>query len=90
MVGCIDGWRNRQIEGRMDSKTDGQMDGWKDGRTDGQTDGLKVGWMNRWTQTDTTSYRDARTHQKSGRNVTHELNNVHIHPSFFGPFCSSP
>ena len=52
------------------------MDGWTDGRTERRIKGGMDEQMDR--RTDTSSYRDARTHQKSGRNVNHELNNVHI------------
>ena len=48
------------------------MDGWTDRRIEGWTDEQMDG------QTDTTSYRDARMHQKSGRNMNLESNNVRI------------
>ncbi len=64
----------------MDSRTNGQMYRQMDEGTDRLRDGRTVRRMDRWMdgRTDTTSYRDARTHQESGRNVNHELNNVHI------------
>ena len=48
------------------------MAGWTDRRIEGCMDEQMDGQM------DKTSFRDARTHQKSGRNMNHELNNVHI------------
>ena len=66
-----------QMEGRRDGKTDREMgDGQTDGWTDGQTDRWKAERMN--CRMDTTSYRDVRTHQKSGRNINHELDDVDI------------
>ena len=42
-----DGWKDRHIGGRTDSRTDGQLnrcsDGWIFGRLDGRTNGQMVG-----------------------------------------------
>ena len=52
------------------------MDGWTEKRMDRQIEGGTEEQIDR--RTDTSSYRDARTHQKSGQNVNHKLNNVQI------------
>ncbi len=69
-------------DGRTVRWMDGRRDGWMDGQTriEGGTDEQMDG------QTDTTFYRDARTHKTSGWNMNHELNNVHI--LMYSPHCS--